>query len=66
MDAFEYTPLQGRIVFGHGTLARIAQKRAFVLSDTHHAETATAKLLEVLGEHAVGLSADVAMHTPSR
>lgn len=71
MDAFEYTPLQGRIVFGHGTLARIAQevsllgcKRAFVLSDTHHAETATAKLLEVLGEHAVGLSADAAMHTP--
>jgi maleylacetate reductase len=71
MDAFEYTPLQGRIVFGHGTLARVAQevsllgsKRAFVLSDTHHVKTATAKLLEVLGEHAVGQSVDAAMHTP--
>ncbi len=71
MDAFEYTPLQGRVVFGYGTLARVAEElsllgcsRAFVLSDAHHANAATRKLLDVLGNHAVGVSTDAAMHTP--
>ncbi len=71
MDAFEYTPLHGRVVFGHGTLARVAEelsllgcRRAFALSDPHHAKTAAAKLLEVLGDRAVGLSTDAVMHTP--
>src|SRR6266850_278495 len=71
MDAFDYTPLQGRVVFGQGTLARIADElsrlgcsRAFVLSDPHHAKTAAAKVLELLGDRAVGLSTDAAMHTP--
>ena len=71
MDSFEYVPLQGRVVFGYGTLARVAEEvsllgcgRAFVLSDLHHAKTAAAKLLEVLGDRAVGLSTDAVMHTP--
>jgi alcohol dehydrogenase class IV len=71
MDAFEYTPLQGRVVFGHGTLARIPDEvarmgcsRAFVLSDAHHAKTAAAHVIELLGDRAVGLSTDAAMHTP--
>src|SRR6266536_2887384 len=71
MDAFEYTPLQGRVVFGYGTLARVADEVrllgcscAFVLSDAHHANTATRKLLDVLGDCAVGVSTDAAMHTP--
>src|SRR5882672_5643335 len=71
MDAFDYTPLQGRVVFGQGTLERIADEvsrlgcsRAFVLSDPHHAKTAARKVLELLGDRAVGLSTDAAMHTP--
>jgi maleylacetate reductase len=71
MNAFDYTPLQGRVVFGHGTLSRVADEmsrlecgRAFVLSDAHHVKAATAKLLEVLGDRAVGMSSDAAMHTP--
>jgi len=71
MEAFVYTALQGRVVFGRGTLARIADevqqlgcRRAFVLSDAHHAEGAAATVLQLLGNHAVGLSTDAAMHTP--
>lgn len=71
MEAFDYTPVQGRVVFGCGTLDRIAEEmslmgcsRAFVLSDIHHEKTATAKVLELLGDRAVGLSTDAAMHTP--
>src|SRR5439155_14173586 len=61
----------GRVVFGRGTLARIADEvrqlgcsRAFVLSDPHHTKTAAAKVLELLGDRGVGLSTDTAMHTP--
>jgi maleylacetate reductase len=71
MEAFEYTPLQGRVVFGHGTLERIAEEmslmgcsRAFVLSDGHHEKTAAARILGLLGDRAVGLSTDAVMHTP--
>ena len=71
MEAFEYTQLQGRIVFGRGTLARIADevellgcKRAFVLSDAHHAGKAAATVLQLLGSQAVGFSTEAAMHTP--
>ena len=71
MDAFEYTALQAPVVFGHGTIARIPEemrlmgcRRAFLLSDPHHAKTAAAKVLELLGDRAVGLSTDAAMHTP--
>jgi len=71
MDAFDYTPLQGRVVFGQGALARIPDElsqlgcsRAFVLSDPYHAKTAAAKVLDLLGDRAVGSSTDAAMHTP--
>jgi len=71
MEAFEYTPLSGRVVFGHGTLAQIGKElallgcsRAYILSDIHHVSTATARLLALLGEHAVGMSSDAVMHTP--
>jgi len=71
MEAFEFTPLPARVVFGRGTLARIADEvrqlgcsRAFVLSDAHHAEGAAARVLQLLGDNAVGLSTDAAMHTP--
>jgi alcohol dehydrogenase class IV len=71
MDAFVYTSLQSRVVFGQGSLTRVADEvsllgcgRAFVLSDPHHARTAAAKVLELLGARAVGLSTDAAMHTP--
>ena len=71
MEAFDYTPLQGRVVFGYGALARVADEmrllecnHAFVLSDAHHVKGATAKLLQILGDRAVGMSSDAAMHTP--
>jgi alcohol dehydrogenase class IV len=71
MEAFEYTPLPGRVVFGHGTLARIAEevslmgcRRAFVLTDAHHARTAAPRIVDLLGDRAVGLSSDATMHTP--
>jgi alcohol dehydrogenase class IV len=71
MEAFDYSPLAGRVVFGTGTIARVAaevealgRSRAFVLSDAHHAEGAALHLRNVLGERAVGLSTEAAMHTP--
>ena len=71
MDAFEYTPLPGRVVFGFGTIGRVPDevsalgcRRAFVLSAPHHKNTAAIRILDALGGHAVGLSTDAAMHTP--
>jgi maleylacetate reductase len=71
MEAFEFTPLQARVVFGRGTLGRIADEvrqlgcnRAYVLSDAHHTGAAATRLLQLLGDRAVGLSTDAAMHTP--
>src|SRR5260370_37026649 len=71
MDAFEYTSLPGRVVFGFGTIARVPDevsalgcRRAFVLSAPHHENTAAICLLEALGDCAVGLSSEATMHTP--
>ena len=71
MDAFEFTPLQGRVVFGRGTLSRVADEvqrlgcqRAFVLSDAHHAKGAAASLVQSLGAMVAGFSTDAVMHTP--
>lgn len=71
MEPFVYTPLRGRVVFGHGTIEQIREEvallgccRAYVLSDKHHESTATAKVLELLGDHAAGVSTDAVMHTP--
>jgi alcohol dehydrogenase class IV len=72
MEAFEYTALPARVVFGVGTLPRVAdemnalgRKRAFVLSDPHHASAGAARLMQALGEKAVHFSADAVMHTPA-
>jgi len=71
MKAFDYSPLAGRVVFGSGTIARVAaevealgRSRAFVLSDPHHAAGATLRVRDALGNRAVGLSSEAAMHTP--
>ncbi len=71
MEAFDYTPLQGRVVFGQGTLARIADevqllgcRRPFVMSDAHHVEGAAARVLQLLGDQVAGFSTEAAMHTP--
>jgi maleylacetate reductase len=72
LDTFQYTALPGRVVFGFGTLAKIGDelaslgcKRAFVVSDPHHATDAAARLMRILGEAAVHLSTDAVMHTPA-
>src|SRR5882672_1356263 len=72
MEAFEYTALPARVIFGFGTLPRVAGelaaldcKRAFVLSDPHHAASGAARLMDALGKLAVRLSTDAVMHTPS-
>jgi maleylacetate reductase len=71
MEAFQYTALPARVLFGFGTIAKVAdelvalgRKRALVLSDPHHATTAAARLMEALGEFGVELSTDAVMHTP--
>jgi alcohol dehydrogenase class IV len=72
MEAFEYTALPARVVFGVGTLPRVADemnalgcKRALVLSDPHHASVGATRLMQALGEKAAHLSADAVMHTPA-
>jgi maleylacetate reductase len=71
MESFGYTPLQTRVVFGRGTLGRVAAesealgcRRAFVVSDAYHAKGAAAAVRESLGDRAVGFSSDAVMHTP--
>jgi maleylacetate reductase len=71
MEAFQYTALPARILFGFGTidkvvdeLASLGRKRAFVLSDPHHATAAAARLMRILGELGAHLSTDAVMHTP--
>src|SRR5260221_13578625 len=71
MEAVQYTALPVRVLFGFGTIAKVTDelgslgcKRAFVLSDPHHATAAAARLIRVLGEFGVQLSTDSVMHTP--
>lgn len=42
----------------------MGRKRAFVLSDPHHATVAAARLMRLLGNLGVQLSTDAVMHTP--
>jgi hypothetical protein len=51
MEAFEYTALPARVLFGFDIIARVpdelvslGRKRAFVLSDPHHATAAAARI----------------------
>jgi maleylacetate reductase len=71
MEAFQYTALPARVVFGFGTIDKVAdelaslgRKRAFVISDPHHATAAAARLMRALGDLGVHLSTDAIMHTP--
>ena len=55
MEAFEYTALLAGVVFGAGTLPRVAdelnalgRKRAFVLADPYHATAGAARLMKAL------------------
>ena len=50
MEAFQYKALPARVLFGFGTIAKVADellildcKRAFVLSDPHHSTAAAAR-----------------------
>ena len=70
MDAFTYTGLPARVVFGFGTVDRLADEidalgvtRALVLSTPPQADAAQA-IVERLGERAAGLFSGAAMHTP--
>src|SRR5260370_1678711 len=72
MEAFQYTALPARVLFGFSTIAKVTDelvslgcKRAFVLSDAHHATAAAARLMRVLGDLGVHLSTDAVMHTPA-
>src|SRR5258706_13927530 len=71
MEAFQYTALPARVLFGFGTIAKVTDelgslgcKRAFVLSDRHHATAAAARLMRVLGDLGVHRSTDAVIHTP--
>jgi alcohol dehydrogenase class IV len=71
IEAFQYTALPTRVLFGFGIIAKVPDelaslgcKRAFVLSDPHHATTAAARLMRALGEFGGQLSTDAVMHTP--
>ena len=71
MEAFQYTALPARVLFGFSTIAKAADelvsldcKMPFVLSDPHHATAAAARLMRVLGDLGVHLSTDAVMHTP--
>jgi maleylacetate reductase len=71
MEAFQYTSLPARVVFGFGTIGKVGDEldslghsRAFVLSDPHHATGAAARLMDVLGDRGRRLSTGAVMHTP--
>ncbi|WP_424140127.1 maleylacetate reductase [Roseomonas chloroacetimidivorans] len=70
MDAFTYEALPGRVIFGSGTLARVAEevralgcRRVIVLSTPEQRGDAEA-LAARLGDLAAGLFSGAAMHTP--
>jgi maleylacetate reductase len=69
-EAFNYTALPARVVFGFGTLVRIPEElralgcgRALVLSTPEQRETALA-LASHLGDLCAGTFTQAAMHTP--
>lgn len=70
IEPFVYNALPGRVVFGSGTLGRVADEvralgcgRALVLSTPQQAESAAA-LARQLGELSAGVFDQAAMHTP--
>lgn len=70
MQPFAYSALPSRVIFGFGTLAQVADEirglgcnRAMLLSTPQQVEMVQA-LRDQLGDLAVGLFAEAAMHTP--
>tara|TARA_R110001583_G_scaffold182192_5_gene339834 strand:+ start:7768 stop:8823 length:1056 start_codon:yes stop_codon:yes gene_type:complete len=70
MQSFTYNALPGRVIFGHGTLAQLADEvrtlrcsRVLVLS-TPNQVTAANMVADLLGELYAGSFHDAAMHTP--
>jgi maleylacetate reductase len=70
-EAFTYTALPARVVFGSGTLARISEelralgcRRALVLS-TPEQQDAAAAVASLLGDLCAGTFTQAAMHTPA-
>jgi alcohol dehydrogenase class IV len=70
MDSFTYTSNPGRVVFGSGTLARVAEeaerldlKRLLVLGSPGEFDR-SGEVELLLGERAAGRFADAQMHTP--
>ncbi len=70
MQPFVYHGLPSRVVFGQGTLSRLAEeieqlgcRRALVLATPQQQEQAQAVLAQ-LGERGAGLFTEAAMHTP--
>jgi len=70
LDSFTFPGMTTRVVFGSGTLARtgdevarLGHSRALVLSTPHQRPEAEA-LATLLGDRAVGVFSEAAMHTP--
>jgi maleylacetate reductase len=70
MDPFIYNAAPGRVVFGHGTMAKVGEemerlglKRALVLT-TPQQDADGRKLGEMLGDKCAGTYAKATMHTP--
>lgn len=70
MQAFDYTALPGRVIFGRGTLARVPEMvrelggtRALVLTTPQQAD-AGEQVLALLGDLGAGLFSGATMHTP--
>jgi maleylacetate reductase len=71
MRPFVYTALPAKVIFGFGTLARVASevrelgcRRALILS-TPHQQAEAGALAEQLGELFAGIFAQATMHTPT-
>ena len=70
MERFTYTGLPARVLFGEGTLSKVAEEvrglgaeRAVVLSTPGHKGKAQ-EVLELLGDLGAGTFAEAVMHTP--
>ena len=71
MRPFVFTALPAKVIFGFGTLARVADeirelgcRQAMILSTPHQQAEARA-LAKQLGELSVGIFAEATMHTPT-
>ena len=70
IDSFVYTGLPGRVVFGSGTVSRLAEeatlleaKRVLVLTTPEQVDQGQ-RIADILGELSVGIFSGAKMHTP--